>query len=539
MNSTIIVFSLFAAILSSATVSKKTGGSPPHIVVIVIDDLGWHDAPWNNPDSLAVNLGVHARQGVVLDRHYVHAKCSPSRAALLTGRFAWRMGRQRGAIERYQPTGLSTKYPLLSERLKEAGYATHAVGKWHLGYCNEKYLPTRRGFDTFFGIYQQSVNYRNRDIACASYKFRNSMIGYDLRRNENVTTDYKNVYSPIMYSEEARSIINEHPAEKPLFLYVPFMALHTPFVGRPPTKNRAISGKGRSGLDLIRAIDKKSRKRMRKNKKNKNKKKNSASSESKYDDYEFSDDSSEVDDFDPDEGFRHDSDTRDILLATVDQSIHKIIRELKRKGLYENSVILVTTDNGGGAAFSNTPLKGSKETVYEGGIRGAAFLLSPLLSNPGTTYKGLLHLADWYPTFLGLAGLAAEHDIDGTDQWPAINGFRGANPRESILHNVDVNEERGTFQACMFDGRYKLIWGQSYLLKRSQPHLRYSEQLYDVIRDPSETNNIAQQKPRVVEQLKRNIMAAKNTTYVEADYPEGTKRGWPSNFQGFISPGWC
>ena len=68
--------------------TQKTGGSPPHIVVIVIDDLGWHDAPWNNPDSLAVNLGVHARQGVVLDRHYVHAKCSPSRAALLTGRYS-------------------------------------------------------------------------------------------------------------------------------------------------------------------------------------------------------------------------------------------------------------------------------------------------------------------------------------------------------------------------------------------------------------------------------------------------------------------
>ena len=83
------------------------------------------------------------REGVILDRHYVHTKCSPSRAALLTGRYAWKMGRQRGAIERFQPTGLSTRYKLLPQMLKKAGYRTHAVGKWHLGYCNNDFLPTR------------------------------------------------------------------------------------------------------------------------------------------------------------------------------------------------------------------------------------------------------------------------------------------------------------------------------------------------------------------------------------------------------------
>lgn len=104
----------------------------------------------------------YAREGIILDRHYAHPKCSPSRAALLTGRYAWSMGRQRGAIERYQPTGLSTKYPLLPEQLKKVGYVSHAVGKWHLGFCHEDFLPTRRGFDTFFGMWQQSTHYRSR-----------------------------------------------------------------------------------------------------------------------------------------------------------------------------------------------------------------------------------------------------------------------------------------------------------------------------------------------------------------------------------------
>ena len=86
------------------------------------------------------------REGIILERHYVHPKCSPSRAALLTGRYAWTMGRQRGAIERFQPTGLSTEYSLLPEYLQAGGYSTHIVGKWHLGYCNHKYLPTRSGY---------------------------------------------------------------------------------------------------------------------------------------------------------------------------------------------------------------------------------------------------------------------------------------------------------------------------------------------------------------------------------------------------------
>ena len=81
----------------------------PNIITIVVDDLGWADVPWNNPESPATYLGKYASEGIILDRHYAHPKCSPSRAALLTGRFAWTMGRQRGAIERYQPTGMKVE----------------------------------------------------------------------------------------------------------------------------------------------------------------------------------------------------------------------------------------------------------------------------------------------------------------------------------------------------------------------------------------------------------------------------------------------
>ena len=151
--------------------------------------------------------------------------------------------------------------------------------------------------------------------------------------------------------QEAKKIIEEHDQSKPMFLYLAFMAVHTPFVGVPPKKFRKM-------------ISNKARK----------------------DTFEESP-----------------HDLRDMVLASVDDAIDKVIVKLKESGMYNNSVILVTTDNGGGPWYSNSPLKGTKETMYEGGIRGASFLLSPLLTSSGQSEQ-LIHLVDWLPTFLNLAG---------------------------------------------------------------------------------------------------------------------------------------
>ena len=136
-----------------------------------------------------------------------------------------------------------------------------------------------------------------------------------------------------------------------MFLYLAFMAVHTPFVGVPPKKFRKM-----------------------------------ISTKARKDTFEESP-----------------HDLRDMVLASVDDAIDKVILKLKETGLYNNSVILVTTDNGGGPWYSNSPLKGTKETMYEGGIRGASFLLSPLLARSGQSDQ-LIHLVDWLPTFLHLAG---------------------------------------------------------------------------------------------------------------------------------------
>lgn len=479
---TIIICSLVWLVRVHAAPPHVT---PPHIIIIVVDDLGWNDAPWNNPDSLAVHMGKYAREGIILDRHYVHSKCSPSRAALLTGKYAWTMGRQRGAIERFHPTGLDPTITLLPQMLKTAGYKTHAVGKWHLGYCNEDYLPTRRGFDTFFGMYQQSTHYRSRMITCSSFKFRKEMVGYDLRRNESVSHEYRQRYAPNMYSKEARKIIRSHNQSEPLFLYFPLMSIHSPHVGSPPKRFRNL-----------------------------------------YDSTQ-------------NHGFQSVSELRDILIATVDHALHKVFVDLKHTGMMENSVVIVTTDNGGGPWNSNLPLKGSKETVYEGGIRGAAFVTSPLLNWSGYRYSGLMHIVDWFPTLLGIAGIPAPEDIDGVDQWSALSNNM-TSPRSSIIHNLDKDPIKGTFQATMTSDNWKLILGQEYLLKKPQPHQVDRSQLYDIWLDPSESKNLVNQYPEVAGDMKQELLTAMNSTrYVPADWPRGTKKGWPDKFNGYISPGWC
>ena len=132
---------------------------------------------WNNPNFITPRMEELSRAGVRLNKSYVSPKCSPSRAALMTGIYPWRLGLQRQAIGRFQATGLDPSKTLLPEHLQKEGYTTHLVGKnfrlkmcfflhkvgkWHLGFCNERYLPTNRGFKTFFGQYNHACDYYTR-----------------------------------------------------------------------------------------------------------------------------------------------------------------------------------------------------------------------------------------------------------------------------------------------------------------------------------------------------------------------------------------
>ena len=341
-------------------------------------------------------------------------------------------------------------------------------------------------------------------ITCSSIKFSRNQMGYDLRRNESVSEDYEDVFSTNMYAKEAVDIIRSHDKSKPLYLYLAFMALHTPLVGLPPKKLRKKFSRNAGRFDIIIFLP----------------------GIILFHHYrgQFEESPHEV---------------RDIVLASLDDAVYKVVRELQSAGMYDNSVILVTTDNGGGPWYSNTPLRGTKETLYEGGIRAASFLLSPLLQRPGRRYDGFLHLVDWTPTFLRLAGLKdATDDIDGQDVWDSINNDEPV-PRESIIHNIDEMKDKGRWQATISRGSYKMIWGQDYLLKKSQKNQETNIQLYNVVKDPNESNNIADENRDIIDEMKEIVLSAKQKRFVEADYPDGSKAGWPSNFDGIVSTNWC
>eukprot|EP00745_Piridium_sociabile_P007650 TRINITY_DN15100_c2_g1_i1.p2 TRINITY_DN15100_c2_g1~~TRINITY_DN15100_c2_g1_i1.p2 ORF type:complete len:167 (-),score=40.78 TRINITY_DN15100_c2_g1_i1:4-444(-) len=120
---------------------STTAISSPHIVVIMADDLGWNDVGFRNPELHTPNIDKMAEEGVKLNYSYMNHVCTPSRAAFLTGVYPFKMVLQASVLNALQNHSLPVKYTLLPQRLKELGYATHMVGKWHLGFCNYNMTP--------------------------------------------------------------------------------------------------------------------------------------------------------------------------------------------------------------------------------------------------------------------------------------------------------------------------------------------------------------------------------------------------------------
>ena len=225
------------------------------------------------------------------------------------------------------PTGLGLEYGLVSSALQELGYSTHAVGKWHLGYCAWDYTPTRRGFHTFFGFYTHGEDYYHRIVSDSRKVFR----GYDLRHNETVTHEGEGEYSAHLFSRKAVEII-QSGGEKPLFLYLSFQSIHKP-IQVPDHYARLHQPYGRLTKDSRRLG----------------------------------------------------------MISAMDEAVKNVTLALKASGRYKDTAIIFMSDNGGRMMVEaagkddnpNYPLKGFKGTVYEGGTKVPAFIHSPLIQRTG------------------------------------------------------------------------------------------------------------------------------------------------------------
>src|SRR5687767_2654195 len=136
-----------------------TGAERPNILFILADDLGSHDVGWRGSEIKTPNLDKLAFSGARLEQFYVQPVCSPTRAALLTGRYPMRHGLQVGVVRPWAQHGLPLEERTLAQALRETGYTTAIFGKWHLGHFKPEYLPTRRGFDRQYGCYNGAIDY--------------------------------------------------------------------------------------------------------------------------------------------------------------------------------------------------------------------------------------------------------------------------------------------------------------------------------------------------------------------------------------------
>ncbi|XP_023325759.1 arylsulfatase I [Eurytemora carolleeae] len=246
-------------------------------------------------------------------------------------------------------------------------------------------------------------------------------------------------------------------------------------------------------------------------------------------------------------------------ITALDYAVGDIYDALKKSGLYQNSVIIFSTDNGGAVqASSNLPLKGNKEELYEGGVRGVGFVNSPLLDNNHGKHDKLMFITDWFATILSLAGQShlIPEDTDSYNMWPSLVTGQVESPRTQIILNIDQNNSLEQWSAAVIDDSWKFIWGQSYLL-RQQLFPRYCRswntsaailenindcnvELYNLQEDPEEQNNLAaggRRKERV--NSMKEIIIKQLDRFVAADEPEDNPAGFPVNFGGFISTGWC
>lgn len=289
-----------------------------------------------------------------------------------------------------EPRGLPLKEKLLPQYLKDLGYVNHIVGKWHLGHYKREYTPLHRGFESHIGYWTGHHDYFDHTA------YENPSWGFDIRRNMDVAFDLHGQYTTDIIARESVRVIREHNATNPLFLYIAHAAVHSgnPYNPLPAPdlttskftninnfQRRKFAGKFFRFL-LLR---------------------------SKFIKIFF---------------------VCLAMLTHLDNSVGNVVQALERANMLKDSIIVFSTDNGGPAeglncllyldnfdinkyiiflgfnlnAASNWPLRGVKNTLWEGGVRGAALLWSPLLQTRHRVANQTMHISDWLPTLYHAAG---------------------------------------------------------------------------------------------------------------------------------------
>ncbi|MBX6311710.1 MAG: sulfatase [Isosphaeraceae bacterium] len=423
---------VIAAVFAPATIAQPVGR--PNIVVILADDLGYADVGFQGcKDIPTPHLDALAKDGIICTSGYVtHPFCSPTRAALLTGRYQQRFGHENNPawLPEDRSVGLPLDQVTVADVMKKAGYATGAVGKWHLG-AHPSFHPNRRGFNAYFGLLGGGHQYFDHNQFKTNPMKARQEYFIPLVRNEEPVEE--NEYLTDALGREAAAFVELHQ-KGPFFLYLAFNAPHTPL--QAPEKY----------LDRVKGIK--------------------------------------------DEKLR----TYAAMVCGMDDAVGVLMAKLKEHTLDQNTLVFFFSDNGGPIGVTNcrnTPLRGAKGQVYEGGIR-VPFLVSwPAKLKPGTF----------------------DHPVSSLDVFPtAVAAGGGETPKGVQLDGVDlIPHLRGESKERLTDR--VLFWrtggGQSFAVRKGTTKLvRFGNnpaELYDLATDIGETKNLAEKRPETVAALQKEL----------------------------------
>lgn len=385
---------LAAAALFSSTVLAAS--RPPNVLHIVADDLGWKDLGFQGATDIRTpHLDRLAREGARFEQFYVQPMCTPSRAALLTGRYPMRYGLQTLVIPSKGTYGLSTDEYLLPQVLQDAGYQTAIIGKWHLGHADRRYWPRQRGFDYAYGAVLGEIDYFSHDAH-----------GVTDWQRDNEPVKEQGYVTTLLGDDAVRFVEKQQDNEKPFFLYLAFTAPHAPYQAPDeyverfrniPDQTRRVYAAMISCLDdqvgrVVEALDR--------------------------------------------TGQRNDT----LILFHSDNGG---TRDARLTG--EGKVGSIPCDNG--------PLRGGKGDLYEGGTRVPAFANWSGHIAPGTVIETPVHVVDILPTLAALGGASTDKclPIDGIDISAALLG-EGEPARTEVVYNIEP------FRAAIREGDWKLVW---------------------------------------------------------------------------------
>lgn len=418
----------FAWLVAIAATSLPAADRPPNVVLIFIDDMGYADiGPFGNTEVKTPHLDKFATQGMKFTSFYATPVCSMSRASLLTGCYNTRVS-VPGVLFPNSKVGLHPDEVTLGDIAKQKGYATAAIGKWHLGHQPE-FLPTKQGFDSYFGI-----PYSN-DMGTKPNRPNFPPLPL-MRDDKTIETEPDQAQLTKRYTEEAVKFIRANQ-DKPFFLYLPHTMIHFPLAA-------SADFKGKSKMGFI-------------------------------------------------------GDT----IEEIDWSVGQITKTLDELKLNENTLVIFTSDNGP-AGRAAPPFRGSKGSIFEGGVREPCIMRWTGKIPAGTTCERIAGNVDVLPTMAKLIGadLPKDRTLDGRDISSLLLDPQAPAVRDTQLYFTGA----GSLGAIRV-GEWKLFLnGLPVVANKKQGKKKLlavdTVALFQLTDDIGETNNVAEANPEIVKQLK-------------------------------------